>query len=79
LPRGIDGLYVHGDALIWIQNGVEPARVVQARLDWRGAAVHARERHPAGGAKARTPRWGSMTPDLPVKQSSSGNHDGSYG
>jgi sugar lactone lactonase YvrE len=30
--RGIDGLYVHGRSLVWVQNGVEPARVVQAPL-----------------------------------------------
>jgi len=30
--RGIDGLYVHRNALVWIQNGIEPARVVQAPL-----------------------------------------------
>jgi sugar lactone lactonase YvrE len=37
--RGIDGLYVHGGSLVWIQNGVEPARVVQARLAEGGAAL----------------------------------------
>jgi sugar lactone lactonase YvrE len=37
--RGIDGLYVHGGALVWIQNGVEPARVVRARLGGDGAAL----------------------------------------
>jgi sugar lactone lactonase YvrE len=30
--RGIDGLYVHRGALVWVQNGVEPKRVVQAPL-----------------------------------------------
>ncbi|HUR95000.1 MAG TPA: hypothetical protein VMY76_10480, partial [Gemmatimonadales bacterium] len=29
---GIDGLYVHDNALVWVQNGVRPVRVVQARL-----------------------------------------------
>jgi hypothetical protein len=29
---GIDGLYVHGRSLVWIQNGIEPARVVRATL-----------------------------------------------
>lgn len=37
--RGIDGLYVHGGALVWIQNGVEPARVVQAPLAEKGMAI----------------------------------------
>ena len=37
--RGIDGLYVHGGALVWIQNGVEPARVVRARLAKDGATL----------------------------------------
>jgi sugar lactone lactonase YvrE len=37
--RGIDGLYVHGGALVWIQNGVEPARVVRARLAGDGAML----------------------------------------
>ena len=37
--RGIDGLYVHGDALVWVQNGVEPARVVQARLGGDGVTL----------------------------------------
>jgi len=30
--RGIDGLYVHQGALVWVQNGVEPKRVVHAPL-----------------------------------------------
>ena len=34
--RGIDGLYVHDGALVWVQNGVEPARVVRARLSGDG-------------------------------------------
>ena len=37
--RGIDGLYVHGRSLVWIQNGVEPARVVQAALGPEGATL----------------------------------------
>jgi hypothetical protein len=37
--RGIDGLYVHGGALVWVQNGVEPARVVQARLGQDGVTL----------------------------------------
>jgi sugar lactone lactonase YvrE len=37
--RGIDGLYVHDGALVWIQNGVEPARVVRARLAGDGATL----------------------------------------
>jgi sugar lactone lactonase YvrE len=37
--RGIDGLYVHGRALVWVQNGVDPARVVQARLTGEGATL----------------------------------------
>ena len=30
---GIDGLYVHGDSLVGVQNGTEPSRVVRAWLD----------------------------------------------
>lgn len=37
--RGIDGLYVHRGALLWIQNGVEPARVVVAPLDADGSRL----------------------------------------
>jgi sugar lactone lactonase YvrE len=37
--NGIDGLYVHRDALIWIQNGIDPARVVQAPLEQDGSAI----------------------------------------
>jgi sugar lactone lactonase YvrE len=37
--RGIDGLYVHRGALVWIQNGVEPERVVQAPLSEDGMAL----------------------------------------
>jgi sugar lactone lactonase YvrE len=37
--RGIDGLYVHAGALLWIQNGVEPARVVRARLAGDGMTL----------------------------------------
>jgi hypothetical protein len=37
--RGIDGLYVHRGALVWIQNGVEPARVARARLGGDGATM----------------------------------------
>ena len=37
--RGIDGLYVHAGALVWIQNGVEPARVVRARLAGDGMTL----------------------------------------
>jgi sugar lactone lactonase YvrE len=37
--RGIDGLYVHRGALLWIQNGVEPPRVVLAPLGDDGASV----------------------------------------
>ncbi len=37
--RGIDGIYVHRGALVWIQNGVEPARVVQAPLEDDGMTL----------------------------------------
>jgi len=37
--RGIDGLYVHGRSLVWIQNGVEPPRVVQAPFGQDSASV----------------------------------------
>ena len=36
---GIDGLYVHRGALVWIQNGIEPARVVQAPLSGDGLTI----------------------------------------
>ena len=36
---GIDGLYVHRGALVWIQNGIEPARVVQAPLGDDGLSL----------------------------------------
>lgn len=36
---GIDGLYYHDDALIGIQNGTSPQRVVRIALDGAGAAV----------------------------------------
>lgn len=37
--RSIDGLYVHGDGLVWIQNGGGPDRVVRARLGGDAATV----------------------------------------
>jgi sugar lactone lactonase YvrE len=37
--KGIDGLYVHRGALVWVQNGVYPARVVWAPLTEDGNAV----------------------------------------
>jgi sugar lactone lactonase YvrE len=37
--RGIDGLYVHRGALLWIQNGVEPPRVVLAPLGAGGTSL----------------------------------------
>ena len=37
--RGIDGLYVHRGALVWVQNGVDPARVIQAPLSEDGLAL----------------------------------------
>jgi sugar lactone lactonase YvrE len=37
--RGVDGLYLDGDSLVAIQNGREPARVVQAFLDPEGVRV----------------------------------------
>jgi sugar lactone lactonase YvrE len=39
--RGIDGLYVYRDALLWVQNGVQPARVVRAPLGGDGATLRA--------------------------------------
>ena len=33
------GLYVHRDALVWIQNGIEPPRVVQAPLGDDGLSL----------------------------------------
>jgi hypothetical protein len=37
--RGIDGLYAHRGALVWIQNGVEPPRVVLAPLGAGGTRL----------------------------------------
>jgi hypothetical protein len=37
--RGIDGLYVYRGALLWIQNGIEPARVVLAPLSEDGTSL----------------------------------------
>lgn len=36
---GIDGLYAHGDALIAVQNGIRPQRVVRIELDAAGRAA----------------------------------------
>jgi hypothetical protein len=36
---GIDGLAADGDALIAVQNGVAPARIMRFQLDANGAAV----------------------------------------
>jgi hypothetical protein len=36
---GIDGLYVHRGALLWVQNGIEPARVVLAPLTDDGLTI----------------------------------------
>jgi hypothetical protein len=36
---GIDGLYVHGDDIVAIQNGTAPERVVEWTLDDRHARV----------------------------------------
>ncbi len=51
--RGIDGLYVHRGALVWIQNGVEPARVVQgsARRGWSDAGGPTGARRRASGLR----------------------------
>jgi sugar lactone lactonase YvrE len=60
--RGIDGLYVHGGALVWVQNGVEPARVVRAPLDG-AAAISELQVLDAGHPDYASPTTGVMVGD----------------
>ncbi|HYC31542.1 MAG TPA: hypothetical protein VEB59_04590 [Gemmatimonadales bacterium] len=61
--RGIDGLYVHGRSLVWIQNGVEPERVVQAPLGPDGATVRELRVLEAGHPDFDSPTTGVMVGD----------------
>jgi sugar lactone lactonase YvrE len=61
--RGIDGLYVHRGALLWVQNGVEPARVVQAPLSAGGAALERLRVLEAGHPDYLTPTTGVVVGD----------------
>ena len=61
--RGIDGLYVHGGALVWIQNGVEPARVVRARLAGDGATLEKLQVLDAGHPDYAVPTTGVLVGD----------------
>ena len=61
--RGIDGLYVHGRSLVWVQNGVEPGRVVQAPLGPDGGSLGALKVLQAGHPDFRVPTTGVMVGD----------------
>ncbi|MDP9268773.1 MAG: hypothetical protein M3P27_10685 [Acidobacteriota bacterium] len=52
---GIDGLYLAGDALIAIQNGTEPARVVRLRLDGQQRQIVSAEVMEQGGERLGDP------------------------
>jgi sugar lactone lactonase YvrE len=61
--RGIDGLYVHRGALVWIQNGVEPARVVHAPLTDDGMAIREVRVLERGHPDYESPTTGVMVGD----------------
>ncbi len=61
--KGIDGLYVHRGSLVWIQNGVEPARVVQAPLSENGLAIREVRVLERGHADYAIPTTGVMVGD----------------
>jgi sugar lactone lactonase YvrE len=61
--RGIDGLYVHAGALVWIQNGVEPARVVRGRLAGDGATLGMLQVLDAGHPDYAAPTTGVLVGD----------------
>jgi sugar lactone lactonase YvrE len=61
--RGIDGLYVHGGALVWVQNGVKPARVVRAPLVDDGTRLAGLEVLDAGHPDYRIPTTGVLVGD----------------
>jgi sugar lactone lactonase YvrE len=61
--NGIDGLYVHRGALVWIQNGIKPARVVQAPLSEEGLAVTALRTLDRGHPDYDVPTTGVMVGD----------------
>ena len=61
--RGIDGLYVHGGALVWVQNGVKPARVVRAPLADGGTRIAELQVLEAGHPDYRIPTTGVLVGD----------------
>jgi len=61
--KGIDGLYVHRGALVWVQNGVSPARVVQAPLTDDGYAVRELRTLERGHPDHAIPTTGVMVGD----------------
>jgi sugar lactone lactonase YvrE len=60
---GIDGLYVHDGALIAVQNGVVPARVMRFCLDGAGTRVHSGEVLDRNPAVAGEPTLGAVVGD----------------
>ena len=57
------GLYVHDGALVWVQNGVEPARVVQARLNADGERMESLQVLDAGHPDYDVPTTGVIVGD----------------
>jgi sugar lactone lactonase YvrE len=60
---GIDGLYVHGGALIGVQNGVTPARVARFCLDAEGRTVRRVDVLDRNPAVADEPTLGAVARD----------------
>jgi hypothetical protein len=60
---GIDGLYLHRGALIAVQNGVVPARVVRFCLDAAGRGVRRAELLDRNPALADEPTLGTIVGD----------------
>ena len=60
---GIDGLYLHDGALIAVQNGVSPARVVRFCLDAAGGGVRGAEVLDRNPAVADEPTLGAIAGD----------------
>jgi hypothetical protein len=61
--RGIDGLYVYRGALVWIQNGVEPARVVLAPLTEDGMSLRELRTLDSGHPDYAIPTTGVLVDD----------------
>jgi sugar lactone lactonase YvrE len=60
---GIDGLYLHDGALVAVQNGIAPARVVRFCLDASGDAVRRAELLDRSPALADEPALGAVVGD----------------